>query len=130
MRVGFNDTLVQAVAKDEDKHPKMVRKRMNREKQAKDQGRVARTIGKRNIKEPVLKGVALCKEAGLQKVVDTQEYLVEAVAESNLRRQTQAEFTPFRSSTLLEDFGYCEENYENIQSVLDGTYTPPPGTDP
>jgi hypothetical protein len=39
MRVGFNDTLVQAVAKDEDKDPKMVRKRMNREKQAKDQAR-------------------------------------------------------------------------------------------
>jgi hypothetical protein len=36
MRVGFNDTLVQAVAKDEDKDPKMVQKTMNREKQAKD----------------------------------------------------------------------------------------------
>jgi hypothetical protein len=65
MRVGFNDTLVEAVAKDEDKDPKMVRKRMNREKQAKDQGRVARTIRKRNIEEPVLKGVALCKKTGL-----------------------------------------------------------------
>jgi hypothetical protein len=91
---------------------------------------VARTIRKRNINEPVLKGVALCKETGLQKVVDTQESLVQAVAESNLRRQTQTEFTPFRSSPLLEDFGYCGENYENIQSVLDGTYDPPPGTDP
>jgi hypothetical protein len=30
----------------------------------------------------------------------------------------------------LEDFGYCGENYENIQSVLDGTYNSPPGTDP
>jgi hypothetical protein len=131
MRVGFNNTLVQAVAKDEDKDPKMVQKRMNREKQAKDQGRVARTIGKRDIKEPVLKGVALCKETGLQKVVDTQESLVQVVAESNyLRQQTQTEFTPFRSSPLLEDFGYCGENYENIQSVLDGTYNPPPGTDP
>jgi hypothetical protein len=118
MRVGFTDTLAQAVAKDKDKDPKMVRKR------------VARTIRKRNIKEPVLKGVALCKETGLQKVVDTRESLVQAVAESNLRRQTQTEFTPFRSSPLLEDFGYCGKNYKNIQSVLDGTYNPPPGTDP
>jgi hypothetical protein len=130
MRVGFNETLVQAVAKDEEKDPKMVWKRMNRKKQAKDQGRVARTIRKRNIKEPVLKGVALCKETGLQKVVDTQESLVQAVAESNLRRQTQTEFTPFRSAPMLEEFGYCGENYKNIQSVLDGTYEPSQGTDP
>jgi hypothetical protein len=86
MRVGFKETLVQAVAKDKDKDPKMLRKRMNREKQAKDQGRVARTIRKRDIKEPVLKGVSLCKETGLQKVVDTQESLVQVVSESNLRR--------------------------------------------
>jgi hypothetical protein len=33
--------------------------------------------------------VALCKETGIQKVVDTQESLVQAVAESNLRRQMQ-----------------------------------------
>jgi hypothetical protein len=37
---------------------------------------------------------------------------------------------PFRSFPLLEDFGYCGGNYKNIQSVLDGTYKPPPGTDP
>jgi hypothetical protein len=92
MRVGFIETLVQAVAKDAEKDPKMVRKGMNREKQAKDQGRVARTIGKRNIKEPVLKGVALCKETGLQKLVNTQESLVQAVAESNLRRQDHLPF--------------------------------------
>jgi hypothetical protein len=52
------------------------------------------------------------------------------VAESNLRRQTQTKFTSFRPSPLLEDFGHCGGNYENIQSVLDGMYDPPPGTDP
>ena len=129
LRVGFNETLIQAVAKDEDKDPKMVRKRMDREKHQKDQGRVARTIRKRNIKEPVLKGVALCQETGLQKVVDTQDSLVQAVAESNLRRQKQTETTPFRTAPLRDEFGYCAENYENIQAVLDGTYNPPPGTD-
>jgi hypothetical protein len=30
----------------------------------------------------------------------------------------------------LEELGYCGGNYENIQSVLDGTYKPPQGTDP
>jgi hypothetical protein len=43
--------------------------------------------------------------------------------------QTQTEFTPFRSSPLLEEFGYCGENYENIQSVLDGTYKSLQGID-
>ena len=33
-------------------------------------------------------------------------------------------------SPLREEFGLCGENYENIQRVLDGTYVPPPGTDP
>jgi hypothetical protein len=41
MQVGFNETRVQAVAKDEDKDTKMVRKKMNREKMEMDQGRVA-----------------------------------------------------------------------------------------
>jgi hypothetical protein len=130
MRVGFKRTLVQAVAKDKGKDLVMVQKRMNRGKKAKDQGRVGRTIQKRNIKEPVLEGVALCPETGLQKIVDTQDSLVAAVAKSNLRQQTQTEDTPFRMAPLKDQFGYCRGNHANILLVLEGTYIPPVGTDP
>lgn len=39
----------------------------------------------------------------------------------------QANDTPFMKSPLVEEFGYLGVG-ENAQSVLAGTYTPPPGT--
>ena len=90
---------------------------------------MARAIRGRGIKEPVIKAIARCPVTGDPIIVDKQESIVAAAAESNLLRQTQSEDTAFRKFPLLEEFGYCAQEIDNINAVINGTYTPPAGTD-
>jgi hypothetical protein len=60
----------------------------------------------------------------------TSQEDIEAGCEwENKRRFLQTADTPFMVSPLLEDFGYLARGPATA-AVLDGTYTPPPGTDP
>ena len=62
-------------------------------------------------------------------IVDTQESIVTAATESNLRHQSQTEGTAFRLPYLLADFGFCAENKVNCDAVINGTYVPPDDVD-
>ena len=66
---------------------------------------------------------------GVITILDTQNYIVQPVTESNCRFQYKTEGTSFRTAPLLQEFGYCADNKVNVSAVLDGTYVIPPGTD-
>ena len=57
----------------------------------------------------------------------TKEEVEQACMEENEQQFRQANDTPFMKSPLVEEFGYLGIG-ENARAVLEGTYTPPPGT--
>ena len=67
---------------------------------------------------------------GITRVVETQEEIVAAAAESNLRRQTQTEGTAFCLPPLEDTFGSCANNEANCHAVIAGTFDHPEGSDP
>ena len=68
--------------------------------------------------------------SGTIKTVYTQEEIVAAAAESNLRRQSQTVGTAFRQPALFDAFGRCADNKENCLGVLDGSFVPHQDADP
>ena len=66
---------------------------------------------------------------GAEHVLETQEEMVPAMAESNLRRQQQCQGTPSMMPSVLDDFGYLADTSAAL-SVIEGTYVPPAGIDP
>ena len=81
-------------------------------------------------KQPVLKAEINDFTTGTTTTVYTQEKIVVAAAESNLRCQPQIVGTAFRQSTLFDAFGLCADNEEDCLGVLVGTYVPPEGAYP
>ena len=67
---------------------------------------------------------------GITRIVETQEEIVAAAAESNLRQQTQTTGTAFCLSPLEDGFGSCANNEANCYAVIAGTFVPPEGSDP
>ena len=67
---------------------------------------------------------------GITRTVYTQEEIVVATAESNLRRQSQTASTAFRLPALFDAFGPCPENEANCRGVFDGTFVPHEDADP
>ena len=61
--------------------------------------------------------------------IEIQNGLIQAAAASNKKRQCRTEGTPFRVQPLLQDFGYCADNKDNVEAVLNGTYECNPATD-
>ena len=57
----------------------------------------------------------------------TKEEVEQACMEENQQRFRQANETPFMKSPLAEEFGYLGIG-ENARAVLEGTYSPPSGT--
>jgi hypothetical protein len=57
----------------------------------------------------------------------TKEEVEQACMDENEQRFRQANNTPFMKSPLVEEFGYLGIG-EKAREVLEGTYTPPPGT--
>ena len=68
---------------------------MIREERARQEGRDSKQIQGRNNKSPVLKAEVTNFITGTTRVVETQEEILAAAAESNLRRQTQTVGLPF-----------------------------------
>ena len=54
----------------------------------------------------------------------TQEEIVVAAVESNLRRQSQTVGTAFRQPALFDVFGPSADNEANCLGVFDGTFVP------
>ena len=89
-----------------------------------------RPIRGRNNKQPVLKAEVTVFITGIVRTVYTQEKIVIAAAESDLRHQSQTVDTAFRQPPLMDDFGPCADNEENCLGVLDGTIVLHPESDP
>ena len=62
--------------------------------------------------------------------METQEEIVAAAAESNLRCQSQTVGTSFCLPPLEDAFGTCANNEANCHPVIAGTFIPPEGSDP
>ena len=62
--------------------------------------------------------------------METQEEIVAAAAESNLRRQAHTVGTAFCLPPLEDAFGTCANNEANCHAVIAGTFIPPEGSDP
>ena len=60
----------------------------------------------------------------------TQEEIVIAAAESNLRQQSQTVGTAFREPALFDAFGPCADNEANCLGVLNDTFVPHEDADP
>ena len=90
---------------------------------------MSKSIGERNIRSPVLKATITNPVTNKVRFIKTQNELVQAAVASNKKRQCRTEGTPFRVQPLLQDFGYCTDNKNNVEAVLNGTYVCNPATD-
>ena len=96
-------------------------KLLRKEQRSIQEDRDSRQIRGRNNKQPVLKAEITDFTTGSVRTVYTQEEIVFAAAESNLRRQFQTVDTAFRQPPLMDAFGPCADNEEYCLGVLDGT---------
>ena len=62
--------------------------------------------------------------------VYTQEEIIVAAVESNLRRRYQMIGTAFQQPVLFDAFGPCADNEANCLGVLNGTFVSHQGADP
>ena len=110
----YNESLIDALAKEQNILKQAIRKRIIREQVSRLMGRRARAIREKNLKLPVMRAVAT-DENGNNYECNSQETMVPVIAESNKIRQEQCVDTPFMTEPLLSDFGYLanEENTQN-----------------
>ena len=127
-RTGFQETFVTATAKRKAIPEEVVIRQIKREAESKRQGMVSRSIRERNNKQPVVRAIAIAED-GTKFEVDTQEGLIAAATPSFLKRQQQTEGTPFMTEPLLSEIGYLADG-PAVDSIIDGRYIPPHGTDP
>ena len=117
-----------AEGKPHNKTSAQIKVRMKREQQQRDLGLASRTIRGAINKNAVLKAIATDAD-GTEHVLETQEEMVLAMAESNLWQQQQYQGTPSMTPSFLDDFRYLADTPAAL-SVLEGTYVPPAGTYP
>ena len=90
---------------------------------------MSKSIRERDVRSPVLKATITDPVTNEVRFIETQNELVQAAAASNKKHQQRIESTPFRVQPLIQDFGYCADNKDNIEAVLNGTYVYNPATD-
>ena len=105
-------------------------KMLKKEQRSIQEGVESRKVRGRNNKQPVLKAEITNFTTNITITMYTQEEIVVATAESNLRRQSQTVGTAFRQPTLFDAFGPCADNKDNYLGVLDGTFVPHEDTVP
>ena len=134
----FKKGLIDALTKEEVKLRKnpdptktriQIEARIKREQKARVMGLAARNIRRKNMKDPVLRAVASDPEGNTYEC-NSQESMIKAMSSSNSNRQQQCKQTPFQMAPLLDIMGYLMDNDEIAQQVMDGTFSPPEGTDP
>ena len=106
-----------------------MRKMMRRELQARQSGLASRTVRGRNNKKGLRRATVTNSITGLVTVLDTEEALNLAAANSNRRPQQQCEQTPFMQEPLLSLVGHLADG-PAVKSILDGTFVPPAGLNP
>ena len=124
----FLESLIDALADEENTERQVIENRIKREQKSRDLGWKARQITGKSAKEPVLRAITT-DEHGDTIELNRQEDMIPVLAESNKSRQQQCENTPFMTAPLLQDFGYLPPE-ELANQVMEGTYDPPPGTCP
>ena len=123
-----NQSLVDALVaegKAGNSSAEQIRARMKREKNAIELGKAARAIRQRDNKHAVLKAVVTNAE-GVDEELDSQDTMVQAMAESNRERQQKCLGTPSMEPLFVEDFGYLADTAAAIE-VINGTYVAPEG---
>ena len=105
MRKSFVEDKIARKAHDSNVTTETMKKMMVREQRSIQEGKYSRQIRGRNNKQPVLKAKITDFISGTIKTVYTQEEIVSATAESNLRRQSQTVGTAFRQPALFDAFG-------------------------
>ena len=130
LRKSFVEDKIARKAHDSNVTTETMKKMMVREQRSIQEGKDSRQIRGRNNKQPVLKAEITDFISGTIKTVYTQEEIVSAAAESNLRRQSQTVGTAFRQPALFDAFGRCADNKANCLGVLDGSFVPHPEADP
>ena len=118
----FIDEYIARWAKYGNVSPDIMKKLRQREEKQKEPGRISKDIQERNTRAPVLKDTVMCSDTGVTTILDTQNEIVQVAAESNCRRQCKKEGTAFRTAPLLQEFGYCADNKDNVDAVLDRRY--------
>ena len=125
-REEFQVGLIEAVAKDTGRTVQQVKDRLQREKHQRVMGNNSKCIRQKNIRDPILRATAT-NNSGEIFECENEDEMVEYMAKSNLSRQQQSIETPFMTYPLVDIFGYLATD-EVAQSVINGTYQPPPNT--
>ena len=68
---------------------------------------------------PIPKATVTCPDTEITTIIETQNGIVKAAAESNCCCQFKIEGTAFKTSHLLPEFGYCVNNKEYVDDLLD-----------
>ena len=129
LRLQFRKDLKEEIASKRRVSVDILEKQEAREKKAKEVGDMSKRIRERDFRSPVLKATITDPTTNEVVFIETQRELVRAAAASNRKRQSRTQGTPFRVQPLLQEFGYCADNRNNVEAVLNGTYECPPGTD-
>ena len=86
---------------------------LKRKQRSIQEGVESTTIRGRDDKQPVLKVEITDFVTGITRTMYTQEEIVVAAAESNIRCQSQTVGTAFRQPALFDAFGSCTDNKVN-----------------
>ena len=106
----------------------IIKTRLKREQKSRELGRAAQGIRQWLVKHPVIHATATDSNGEIYSC-DTQETLVPAMTDSNLRRQHQCQDTPFLVEPLLSQIGYMA-NTQAAHDIIDGCFDIPAGANP
>ena len=123
----FNMSLARAKALDQGTSVRTVLSNTQRIQHQQKLGQAARRIRNRTVKQAVTYATATDPITGEIIRLDDQQSMVEAMAETNRRRQQQCSNTPFSQPPLVNLLGSLIDE-ENATAIRDGTFVPPPGT--
>ena len=101
-RKEFQNSLIDALAKEESLSKEIIKKRMKREEKQWQLGQRARHIRGKGIKAPVLRAITT-NEEGESIELNSHSTMVPVIAESNRIRQRQCSGTPFLIPPLLNE---------------------------
>ena len=89
-------------------------------------GNNSKCIRQKNVRDPILRATATNNSGEICECKNEEE-MIAYMVKSNLSRQQQSIETPFITTPLVDIFGYLAKDGV-AQSVINGTYQPPPNT--
>ena len=118
LRKSFLDEKIARKVNDRSVTTENMVKMMERKQRSNQEGVESRQIRGKNNKQPVLKVEITDFVTGITTTVHTQEEIVAAAVELNLRCQSKTIGTAFRQPALFNASGSCADNGENCLGVL------------